>query len=245
MIKSVIIEDEKPIAKDLAQKLKALNVEILATIDSVESGKQFFTTLPEVDLVFADIQLGDGLSFEIFREFKLESFIVFTTAFDEYTLQAFEHNSIDYLLKPITTESLKKALIKYKRFQPAQNKQLEKVIQTFIDSSKYKSHLLVKQGNFYHSIPVEQVSLVFSEFKNTYLQTHKKWLWDGSLKSIENELNPAQFFTINRKNIINRDFIEEIKSYSNSRLQLKMMHHPNVLVVSRERVSDFKEWLGK
>ncbi len=245
MIKALIIEDEQPIAKDLTQKLKDLNVHVLATIDSVENGKQFFENSPTIDLIFADIQLGDGLSFEIFREYKIDTFIVFTTAFDEYTLQAFEHNSIDYLLKPITIENLKKALTKFERFQPLQNDRLAEVMQTFIDNSKYKSHLLVKQGNFYHSIPVEQISLVFSEFKTTYLQTHKKWIWDGSLKSIECELNPKQFFTINRKDIINRNFIEEIKSYSNSRLQIRMKYYPNPIVVSRERVSEFKEWLGK
>ncbi len=244
MIRAVIIEDEKPIGKDLAQKLQTLEIEVLAIIDSVESGKKYFQNTPKVDLIFADIQLGDGLSFEIFETHTIDSFIIFNTAFDAYSLQAFEHNSIDYLLKPFTTKDLEKAVQKFKKFNTQNTPAYSEAIQSFLAQQKYKNHLLIHQGNFYHSVSVDSISLAYSEFKITYILTDKKWIWDGSLSQLETELNPKHFFRINRNALIHRDFIEEIKSYRNSRLQVRMKHYSEALIVSRERVSEFKNWLG-
>ncbi len=244
MITAVVIEDEKHLAKALQSKLEHNGIEVLAHLSSVESAKKYFEKAKKIDLIFADIQLGDGLSFEIFHHQKMESVVIFTTAFDTYTLEAFQLNSIDYILKPITDEKLKHTLKKFESLKKSFQPDFEHLMQQFLEEKSYPKNFLVKVGNFYHSIHADAIHAIFSAHKITYIQTERTLVWEESLNHIEKQLNPKEFFRISRQFIVNRNAIQEIKTHLNSRLQLRISNIKEPVVVSRERVSDFKKWLS-
>lgn len=247
-MKSIIIEDEKPAARRLERMLMAQEIKVEAILHSVESSIQWFQENPHPALLFSDIQLGDGLSFEIFETVKIpDSFIIFTTAFDQYTLKAFKLNSIDYLLKPIQEKELKAAINKFSQlnfkkedFYPGLLKNL------FTQTIIYKERFLVKAGNFLKPVYAKDISCFFSENKTTYLQIKDRSLpLDTTLDELENILNPKDFFRINRQCIIQASYIKNILPYSNSRLQIGIEYKKEPFIVSRERVSAFKNWLGE
>lgn len=253
-MKTIIIEDEKPAARRLSRMLDELGVQVSTMLHSVEEALDWFQNNEHPDLIFLDIQLSDGLSFEIFDVIEVHSAIIFTTAFDEYALQAFKLNSIDYILKPIDDEDLEKAVNKYKtRFKTANGNQ--KIALDFEDIKKllvnplereYKKRFTAKVGQHLKIINAEDVACFYSENKGTYAATKdgRNYLLDTTLEQLEGELKPQVFFRVSRKYFVNIDYIKDIISYTNSRLQLKLVNPTDQeIIVSREKVKDFKLWL--
>ena len=247
----IIIEDEKPSARRLNRMLERLSITVNIMLHSVEESIEWFSNNPHPDLIFLDIQLSDGLSFEIFDEVEVKSSIIFTTAFDEYALQAFKLNSIDYLLKPIDEEELEVAVTKYKSLKPqTQNLQLnfddiKKLLVNPVER-EYKKRFTTKIGQHIKMISVDEIECFYSENKGTYAHTidGRDYLLDTTLEQLEEELAPQTFFRISRKFYININAIKDIISYTNSRLQLKLNSYKEQdIIVARERVKDFKLWL--
>ncbi|TSE10498.1 MULTISPECIES: LytR/AlgR family response regulator transcription factor [Aquimarina] len=247
----IIIEDEKPAARRLKRMLEDLNIEVHTMLHSVQESIEWFSTNEHPDLIFLDIQLSDGLSFEIFDAITIKSSIIFTTAYDEYALKAFKLNSIDYLLKPIDDEDLEIAVNKYKEQLPEKQQlqvdfeDIKKLLINPMDRS-YKKRFTARVGQHLKIFSVEDIECFYSENKGTYLHTtdNRNYLIDTTLESLEEELNPQQFFRTSRKFYININAIKDIISYTNSRLQIKLNHfNEQDIIVARERVKDFKEWL--
>jgi len=244
----IIIEDEKPAARLLSRKLEKLNITVSQMLHSVEESMKWFAENPQPDLIFLDIQLSDGLSFEIFEKFEIKSAVIFTTAYDEYALRAFKLNSVDYLLKPIDQTELEKAVQKYK--ERTQNKSLDlNWVKSMLTSAtqEYKERFTVKIGQQIKIVNVSDIECFFSENKGTYLHTleGRDYLIDSNLEQLESELNPKEFFRVSRKFIVSLKAIKEIQVHSNSRLKLILhSYKADEIIVSRERVSDFKNWIG-
>lgn len=250
-MKIIIIEDEKPAARRLSRLLEALNVKVSTMLHSVEESINWFQNNEHPDLIFLDIQLSDGLSFEIFEEIEVKSAIIFTTAYDEYALQAFKLNSIDYLLKPIDDEELEVAVKKYQALKPEPQKlaldfeDIKKLLVNPIER-EYKKRFTVKVGQHLKIINADDVECFFSENKGTYAATSegRNYLLDTTLENLETELEPQKFFRVSRKFYVNIDHIKDIISYTNSRLKIKLNAYiEQEIIVSRERVRDFKLWL--
>jgi len=247
---TIIIEDEKPAARMLQRKLEKLNIPVQVMLHSVREAIEWFQQNPHPDLIFLDIQLSDGLSFEIFEKVSIQSPIIFTTAYDEYALRAFKLNSIDYLLKPIDEDDLEVAVEKYRKTispKPAIDMQMIRQLFTSSQAPEYKKRFSVKVGDHIKIIPIEEVELFYSEYKGTFIHTFegRTFLLDTTLESLEKELDPTQFFRISRKYIISHTALKDIVVYSNSRLKLTLKsYNKEEVIVSRERVGVFKEWLG-
>ncbi len=250
-MKVLIIEDEKPSARRLQRMLDKLGVTVNKMLHSVEESVNWFENNEHPDLIFLDIQLSDGLSFEIFDTIEIKSSIIFTTAFDEYALQAFKLNSIDYLLKPIDEDELQVAVEKYKDLKPqSHNVQLnfddiKKLLANPLER-EYKMRFTTKIGQHLKMISVDEIECFYSENKGTYAHTTsgRDYLLDTTLEQLEQELSPKLFFRISRKYYININAIKDIISYTNSRLELKLNSYSNQeVIVARERVKDFKLWL--
>ncbi|MBO3698828.1 LytTR family DNA-binding domain-containing protein [Roseivirga sp. E12] len=252
-MKVLLVEDESMAAKRLTRLLHDLNpsIEILAQLDSVKRAVKWLNE-NEADLLFFDIQLADGLSFEILEQVQVSAPIIFTTAFDEYAIQAFKLNSIDYLLKPIDPEELGNALKKYedlfaKREVPSMNMALiEQAMQMM--TKKYKERFVVKIGEHIHTIATNDTAYFFSQEKATYLQTIEKnrFIIDYTLEQVEQLVSPEQFFRINRKYLVSLDAVKDIVTYSNSRLRLILKHSDDMdAIVSRDKVQEFKKWLDR
>jgi len=251
-MRTIIIEDEKPAARLLQRKLEKLNVTAEVMLHSVEESIAWFSKNEHPDLIFLDIQLSDGLSFEIFEKVCIKSAIIFTTAYDEYALKAFKLNSIDYLLKPIDEDDLELAIGKFKLRMPKQENlqldfdQIKKMLSNPFEKS-FKKRFTVKIGQHLKVIAVEEIECFFSENKGTYIHTtdNRNYLIESTLELLENELDPSDFFRISRKFIIPMRAIKEIVLYSNSRLKVILpTYKDDEVVVSREKVSDFKTWIG-
>src|SRR5690606_7689816 len=247
----LIIEDEKPSARYLQRMLEKQDVVVNQMLHSVEEAVNWFQNNPHPDLIFLDIQLSDGLSFEIFDAVEVKSAIIFTTAFDEYALQAFKLNSIDYLLKPIDEDELRAAVKKYKLLKPQpKNLQLsfEDIRKLLVNpvGREFKKRFTTKIGQHIKMIYVDEIECFYSENKGTYAHTveGRNYLLETSLEQLEQELSPEIFFRISRKFYVNINAIKDIVSYTNSRLQLKLNSYTEQeVVVARERVKDFKLWL--
>ena len=248
----IIIEDEKPAARRLSRLLADLNVEVSTMLHSVEESINWFQNNEHPDLIFLDIQLSDGLSFEIFDVVEVHSAIIFTTAYDEYALQAFKLNSIDYLLKPIDDEDLEKAVKKYQLLKP-EKKQLsldfEDIKKLLVNpvEREYKKRFTAKVGQHLKIINADEVECFYSENKGTYAATKdgRNYLLETTLENLETELSPETFFRVSRKFYINVNSIKDIVSYTNSRLKIKLnSFNEQEIIVSRERVKDFKFWLS-
>jgi DNA-binding LytR/AlgR family response regulator len=253
---TIIIEDEKPAARLLQRKLEKLNIQVGVMLHSVEEAIDWFSKNEHPDLIFLDIQLSDGLSFEIFEKVSIKSAVIFTTAYDEYALRAFKLNSIDYLLKPIDEDDLEIAVAKFKSLLPKQElqsqslgidfEQIKKMLTNPFEKN-YKKRFTVKIGQHLKVISTDEIECFFSENKGTYLHTfdNRNYLMECSLELLEQELDPANFFRISRKFIIPLKAIKEIIVYSNSRLKVILpSFKEEEVIVSREKVSDFKTWIG-
>jgi two-component system response regulator LytT len=247
----IIIEDEKPAARLLQRKVEKLGLTVSTLLHSVEESLYWFSNNERPDLIFLDIQLSDGLSFEIFEKIDIKSAVIFTTAYDEYALKAFKLNSIDYLLKPIDEDDLEAAVAKFKQRAPkAGNMQFdfEQIKQMLINPSEktHKTRFTVKIGQHLKVIATDEIECFYSENKGTYIHTveNRDYLIDSTLEVLEQELNPREFFRISRKFIIPLKSIKEIVLYSNSRLKVILpTYKEDEVIVSREKVSDFKEWI--
>lgn len=248
----IIIEDEKPAARLLQRKVEKLGLQVDVMLHSVEESIHWFNSNAHPDLIFLDIQLSDGLSFEIFETIDIKSAVIFTTAYDEYALRAFKLNSIDYLLKPIDEDDLETAVNKFKsRNAAAPNLSLDfemirKMLVNPVDRN-YKKRFTIKMGQQLKMINIEEVECFFSENKGTYLHTtdNRDYLLDLTLEQLETELDPKDFYRVSRKFIVPMKAIKEIQLHSNSRLKVILpTYKDDEVIVARERVNDFKEWLG-
>ena len=248
----IIIEDEKPSARLLQRKIEKLELQITTLLHSVEESIQWFQNNQHPDLIFLDIQLSDGLSFEIFDAVEIKSAIIFTTAYDEYALRAFKLNSIDYLLKPIDEDDLEVAVNKFKARQPkAAPVSLDfETIKRMLANPEvktYKKRFTIKTGQHLKMINIEEVECFYSENKGTYLHTldNRDYLLEGTLEQLESELDPKDFFRVSRKFIIPMKNIKDIVVYSNSRLKVILpTYKEDEVIVSREKVNDFKNWIA-
>jgi len=247
----IIIEDEKPAARRLSRLLIELGMEVSVLLHSVEEAINWFKTNEHPDLIFLDIQLSDGLSFEIFDAVEVKSAIIFTTAFDEYALKAFKLNSIDYLLKPIDDEELETAVKKYRSLKPKEQKlaldfeDIKKLLVNPIER-EYKKRFTIRVGQHLKIINADEVECFYSENKGTYaaIAEGRNYLLETTLENLEIDLDPKLFFRVSRKFYINVNYIKDIISYTNSRLQIKLLKfNAQEIIVSRERVRDFKIWL--
>ena len=247
----LIIEDEKPAARRLNRMLAELKIDVQQMLHSVEESLNWLQNNEHPDLIFLDIQLSDGLSFEIFEEIEVKSAIIFTTAYDEYALKAFKLNSIDYLLKPIDEDELKSAVEKYTSQQAKQTdvqlnfNDIKKLLVNPIDR-KYKKRYTIKVGQHLKIISSEDIECFYSENKATYLHTssNRNYLLDGALEQVQTELDPENFFRVNRTFIVQINAIKDIIAYTNSRLKIVLNSYSETeIIVSRERVKDFKNWI--
>lgn len=256
-MKIIIIEDEKPAARLLQRKVEKLGLQVNTLLHSVEESIDWFQKNSHPDLIFLDIQLSDGLSFEIFEHFgsaqcDIKSAVIFTTAYDEYALRAFKLNSIDYLLKPIDDEELEIAISKFKnQFQKNTISSLdfEAIKRMLVNpvEKEYKKRFSVKIGQQLKVISIEEVECFYSENKGTYIHTldNRDYLIDSTLEVLETEINPKDFYRVSRKFIVPLKSVKEIQVYSNSRLKIILpTYKDDAVIVSRERVGDFKEWIG-
>ena len=252
MIKVLIIEDEQPAAKRLEKMLLEISAEfeIIQRCDSIESSVQYFKIGIMPDLVMLDIQLGDGLSFDIFRQVVISCPVIFTTAFDEYAIKAFELNSIDYLLKPINKEKLERSIEKFKKLNQ-QNSQTDwKILASLLEKEKrdYKQRFLVYVGEHLHSVQTSDIAYFYSVEKSTFLTTNsgKSFSVDLSLEKLEGMLSPNDFFRINRNYLIEFKAIKKINILSKSRIKLMLEPAPaNEILVSTARTHEFREWLDR
>lgn len=251
MNKIVIIEDEPFAADHLAELIRQLRPEadILAKLPTVREAVQWLNANTGYDLIFSDIQLGDGVCFDIFPQVDIQTPIIFTTAYDQYALRAFKVNSVDYLLKPIDKPSLQTAFDKLQRLRSTSGgapvfeaRQLQQLLQSM--QPEYKQRFAIKIGDHLKLIPAEEALYFLSEHKVTYLITEagKKYPVAYTLQELEDLLDPKQFFRINRQMLLRDRAILDVATISNSRLKVKIPH-AKPAVVSRERCADFKVWL--
>ncbi|PIQ22523.1 MAG: DNA-binding response regulator [Cytophagales bacterium CG18_big_fil_WC_8_21_14_2_50_42_9] len=252
-MKVLIIEDEKLAADRLASLIKQYdaNIEIIGKIGSVRKAAETINIIYQPDLIFMDIQLGDGLSFEIFEKTEIKCPVIFTTAYDEYAIRAFKVNSIDYLLKPIDADELAVAIDKFKVLRKTEKAApnlalLEQAMQLLGKQQQYKNRFVIKIGEHIKYVPTENIDFFFSMEKATFLQTkeNKRFVIDYPLDQLENMVNPKDFFRINRAYLVGLTSIQDIISYSNSRLKTVLRNSPEPdIVVSRDKVTAFKDWL--
>jgi DNA-binding LytR/AlgR family response regulator len=247
----LIIEDEVLAQEKLQLLLKNYDptITVLACLESVEETVKWFATKPHPDLLLMDIHLSDGLSFEIFKKTIITKPIIFTTAFDNYAIDAFQLFSIDYILKPVSAEALANAINKYKNiansFVPKDYSLLSEQINDNL-STNYKNRFLAKVGQRLFFIAVQDVAYFSADNKIVFLidKEGNRFVINTTIEKLETQLNPNQFFRINRKVIINVDAIEQIKPYVNNRLKLNLkgITSQDEIIISRERVADFKAW---
>jgi len=251
-MKAIIIEDEKLSAEHLILLLKKIDasIEIIATYDSVKKSIEAFNKGVKADVLFVDIHLADGLSFDIFSKTNIDTPIIFTTAYDEYAIKAFTVNSLDYLLKPIGIADLKRSLEKFKKINHSQLSPIIKdIAEAYHNNEKqFKNRFMVKMGDSISSIKTDEISHFISEDGLVVLITKlgKKYVIDYTLDTLETLIAPDTFFRINRKVIIHINSIQKVNTYFNSRLKLNFESlAEDDCIVSRERVNDFKRWLDK
>jgi two-component system, LytTR family, response regulator LytT len=259
-MKVLIVEDEELAVKKIRKTLSEVDADaiIMGVTDSIQGTVNWLQENPSPDLILMDIELSDGQSFEIFSRTKVSSAVVFTTSYDEYALKAFKVNSIDYLLKPIQKEDLEAALNKYKQMQNlyASNKArtdlnmefLVKELKQKLQPKEYRKRFLVKHGQKLVSIDVEEIAYFFSDGRLNFFKTYdnRKFVVDYTMDELEDMLDPERYFRISRSFYVSVNSIDQIHDYFGNRLLLNLK--PAVdkeSIVSREKVTDFKKWMGK
>ncbi|WP_421879601.1 LytR/AlgR family response regulator transcription factor [Marinoscillum sp.] len=243
----LILEDEKIASNRLKEMIANLrpDYKCVLTLDSVESAVISLPAL-KLDLVFMDIQLADGNSFDIFDQIKFDVPIIYTTAYDEYALKAFKSNSVDYLLKPIDPVELARAIDKFEKHSVKDDKDVTELMQALKPNGKER--FVVKVGDHLKSVITKDIQLIYSQDKGTYLFTRegKRFLVDYTMDKVEEMVSGQDFFRISRKFLIHIDYIKDIIAYTNSRLEIRVDHFDDEqVIVARERVTDFKEWLDR
>ncbi|MBS1742794.1 MAG: response regulator transcription factor [Bacteroidetes bacterium] len=252
MINIVIIEDEKISQDKLRDTLNALefDINIAAVLSSVKDSISYFKNNTGADLILSDVQLSDGLSFDIFRETGIDIPVIFITGFDKFMLYAFESNGIDYLLKPVEKEELSKAILKYKMFEQHfinQQKPMHNLLA--LTNPKKKSRLIVKKGIENVSLKLEDIILFYTENKIVYLvdKFEKKYIVDKTLNDLELELDNAIFFRANRQYIINLNFVKCFKAYNKVKLQvdLNLTERNHSIIISQLTAPYFRKWISE
>ena len=254
-MKILIVEDEPHAARRLESLLHELqpDAEIIAHIDSVKKAVHHFNNSTAPDLTMMDIQLSDGISFDIFKQCEVSSPVIFTTAYDEYALRAFKVNSVDYILKPIDKDELHRALTKFKslRGQPTPSRpemmeNLEEVVRML--TRKYKSRFMIKVGDHLRTVEVSSILYFYTQDKTTFCVTtdNRKPVLDHSIEELEELMDPELFYRINRKYMVSAAAINDIVHYTNSRLKLILRNcSDSEVIVAREKVQEFKSWLDR
>lgn len=250
-MKVLIIEDERPAAHKLIRLLEETDkqIEVIGVLGSIEHAINWLAGNPAPELIFMDIQLEDGICFEIFETYKIQTPVIFTTAYDEYALKAFKVNSVDYLLKPIAPDALQVALKKFNAFhqQQANYSRIESIITQL--QLQTKERFLIKVGEHYKSIQTSSISSFFIMGRSTFIRTDtgKSYAIDHSLDKIEQLVDPKLFFRVNRNFIVNFSAIQDILVYSSNRLKiiLNAGKEKDDILVSRERVAEFKGWMDR
>jgi len=245
----VIFEDEKLASERLIQLIKQIkpDAEVLTSMKSVEAAVLWLQNNEHPDLIISDIQLLDGVSFEIFEQIDIQSAVIFTTAYDEYAIKAFEVNSVDYLLKPIQKEKLAKAIEKYEaQNQTEKGFDISQLQNLLKGEPEYKSRFLVKFGQRIKAVPVEKIAYFYSRDKLSYLVTFEgqKLPVDQTLEELDTLLNPKNYFRVNRKFIVHFDSVADIHPYFKGRVKLDL--EPAIdeeIVVSSDKTPLFKKWL--
>ena len=253
-MKILIIEDEPQAAQRLENIVKELvpNATILARIDTVKKAVKWFSENASPDLVLMDIQLADGISFQIFDQHPISAPVIFTTAYDAYALKAFKVNSVDYILKPVDKQELDAALKKltHLRKNESETQQLMENIGQAVQMilRKYKTRFVIKVGEHLKTIEVSAIRYFYSQDKATFCVTedNRNFILDFTLEQLEDMLDPADFFRINRKYMVKAGAIQDIIHFTNSRLRLVLKgSQDNDIIVARERVQEFKDWLDR
>ncbi|MBK5280159.1 MAG: response regulator transcription factor [Bacteroidia bacterium] len=251
----LLIEDEPQAAQRLEKLVKAIVplVVILEKIDTVKNSVEWLQSNPSPDLILMDIQLADGISFSIFDQCEVKSPVIFTTAYDEYALKAFKVNSIDYILKPVDEAELRAAIRKFESLAGSKRSAPDKMLESIelamqMMTKKYKERFVVKVGEHLKSIEVAEILFFYSLEKTTFAQTKdsRKHILDFTIEQLDGLVNPDRFFRINRKYLVAADSIQDMISYTNSRLRLVLKTSDDAeIIVARERVQEFKDWLDR
>lgn len=251
-MKVIIVEDENLSAEHLTLLLNKIDnsIKVIKYITTVKAAVNYFKENIPADLIFLDIHLADGNSFDIFSKIQIDIPVIFTTAFDNYAIKAFKQNSIDYLLKPVSLQDLQFALDKFNKQHLLTNKQLIENITTAYQqmNRQYKSRFLVKKGQTIDTIQTDEIHHFESQDSLTFLTTTtgSRYIIDYTLEQLETILLPNDFFRINRKIIIHIQSVEKVNTYFNGRLAIiSKQLEGDKRIVSRERVNDFKQWLDK
>jgi two-component system LytT family response regulator len=253
-MRAIIIEDEVPALEHLLYTLKQINhsIEIVAVLPSVKEAIAFFdANTAHADIIFSDVQLSDGLSFHIFDAVTIKTPVVFITGYDQFMLNAFEHNGIDYLLKPVEKEELEKALLKYqmlqKHFSISNEQSMTRLLQAFIP--KRRSRLLVKKGFEVVPLALEDIVLFYLDKRIVYVvdKSGIKYIIDKTLTELNEELDGETFFRVNRQYIVNIDYIKSYRLYERVKLQvnLTLPDIKHFIVVSQDTAPFFKQWMGE
>lgn len=252
MLNALIIEDEKPAMEVLVKKLSQVStpVNIKARLNSVKESIEYMSVHPEADIIFSDVQLADGLSFDIFSQTEVQSPVIFITGYDDYMMMAFENNGIDYLLKPVDIADLEKSLLKYNKLQehfstsnmlaPVEN------LLKFVSQRK-KTRLLVKKGLENIALRLEDIALIYTQNKLVYVidNCSKKYIADKTLSELEDELDDTTFFRVNRQYIININYVKSFKTFEKVKLLIDItipdINHS--IVISQETAPAFRKWM--
>lgn len=250
-MKVVIVEDEKIAANRLEKLLIQIDssIEVIAKLGSIKSSVDWFKN-NKAELIFLDIQLSDGLSFSIFDQLSIKTPVIFTTAYDQYAIKAFQLNSISYLLKPIRESELKQSLSKYNELIAALNIDFKSLLKEMNgEKISYKKRFLIHAGDKLKKIDVDDIAYFYALEKNVFIKTFNKTSYavDYTLDALDNILNPEQFFRINRKYIVNMNSISEMIAYSRGRVKLNLNPAADEeldAIVSVERSPKFKQWMN-
>ena len=251
-MKILIIEDEEAAVKRLQKMLKEAlpDSSVIDSLESVRSAVQWFKNNPMPDLVLLDVHLADGLSFEILKQVTIDCPVIFTTAYDQYALEAFKLNTVDYLLKPVKKEELQNAIAKFKKHQqkPSTAIDIDKIITSFQKAQQeYKKRFVVRYGEHIKTINTEDAAYFYTETRANFMITKdaKRYVIDYNLDQLETLLDPKTFYRINRQFIIGIHSLDEMLTYSKSRVLIKLNPPCKIeTIVSTERSGEFKQWLG-
>lgn len=249
MISAVIIEDERIIAEELRKMLQGTSqeIEVIASLPTVKDAVEYFNSNKAPDLIFSDVQLPDGLSFDIFGQVDIKSPVVFITAYDKFIINAFEHNGIDYLMKPVDERDLEKAVTRYKTLEKHFTAQ-HPFIAAF--RQRNRSRLIVRKGIENIALKTEDIVLIYTENKLVLVvdKEGKKYILDRNLAELETELDTTVFFRVNRQYIVNIGFVKSYKTYEKVKLQVDLTmpdlgHHH--IVVSQQMAPFFRKWISE
>ncbi|MBS1662971.1 MAG: response regulator transcription factor [Bacteroidetes bacterium] len=251
-MKVLIVEDERPASENLVEELQAIddNINVVAGCNSVDETVRWLNRNPQPDLILMDIQLSDGLSFNIFKACEITCPVIFTTAYDKYLSQAFEYSSIDYLLKPISQDKLKNAIRKYKNLQSHFTAGSHVSLPDYLNNhDRKRSRILVRKGVEFQAVRVEDAAYFFTEHKLIFLvdKENRKYMAEKSnLSELEEELDKNIFYRANRKFIINANYIKRFKPLERSKISVELILPVNEeIIISQENAASFKKWIGE